>query len=172
MLLLGGHETRRNLIGNGMYTLLQHAEAMAQLQDEPEIIRTAVEELLRFESPIQYTGRIVRQEMELDGAQVRPGELLLFMLGAANRDPRQFNDADRMDLKRLNNSHLAFGAGAHFCIGNQLARLEGQAAILRLVQEFPRMKLTSQRPEWAPNFDFRGLRALPVMVSRVASPSD
>ena len=130
MLLLGGHETRRNLIGNGMYTLLQNAEAMAQLQDEPEIIRTAVEELLRFESPIQYTGRIVRQEMELDGAQVRPGELLLFMLGAANRDPRQFNDADRMDLKRLNNSHLAFGAGAHFCIGNQLARLEGAGSDL------------------------------------------
>ncbi len=164
MLLLAGHETTRNLIGNGVYTLLRHPEAVARLREQPEMIRTAVEELLRYESPIQYTARIVKEEMEFDGVRVRPGELLLFMLGAANRDPRQFEAPDELDLKRLNNSHLAFGAGAHFCIGNQMARLEGQAAISRLLETFPRMRLLSPRPEWAPNFDFRGLKSLPVAV--------
>jgi cytochrome P450 len=164
MLLFGGHETTRNLIGNGMYTLLQHPEAMSELRENPELIRTAVEELLRYESPVQYTGRTVKEEMEVCGVRLRQKETILFMLGAANRDPRQFKDPDRLNLKRLNNPHLAFGAGAHFCIGNQLARLEGQIAILHMVQQFPRMRLTEQRPEWTPNFGFRGLKALPVSV--------
>lgn len=163
-LLFAGHETTRNLIGNGMYTLLRHAEEMAELREDPDLIRTAVEELLRFESPVQFTGRVAKEEMEICGVRVRAGETILFMLGAANRDPCQFKDPDRLNLKRLNNPHLAFGAGAHFCIGNQLARLEGQIAILRMVQQFPRMRLATQRPEWAPNYGLRGLKALPVIV--------
>jgi len=163
-LLFAGHETTRNLIGNGMYTLLRHTEEMAELREDPDLIRTAVEELLRFESPVQFTGRVAKEEMEICGVRVRAGETILFMLGAANRDPCQFKDPDRLNLKRLNNPHLAFGAGAHSCIGNQLARLEGQIAILRMVQRFPRMRLATQRPEWAPNYGFRGLKALPVIV--------
>ena len=164
MLLGAGHETTRSLIGNGMYTLLRHPEEMAELREDPDLIRTAVEELLRFESPVQFTGRVAKEEMEACGVRVRAGETILFMLGAANRDPCQFKDPDRLNLKRLNNPHLAFGAGAHFCIGNQLARLEGQIAILSMVQQFPRMRLATQRPEWAPNFGFRSLKALPVIV--------
>jgi len=163
-LLFAGHETTRNLIGNGMYTLLRHPEEMAELREDPEVIRTAVEELLRFESPVQFTGRVSKEEMEICGVRVCRGQAILFMLGAANRDPRQFKDPDRLNLRRLNNPHVAFGAGAHFCIGNQLARLEGQIAILGLVQQFPRMRLAEQRIVWAPNFGLRGLKKLPVMV--------
>jgi hypothetical protein len=162
MLLFGGHETTRNLIGNGMYALLTHPEKLSELRARPEIVRSAVEELLRYESPVQYTGRMAREEMDLWGENVLPGEMIAIMLGAANRDPKQFEDAGVLILDRRNNAHLAFGAGAHFCIGNQLARLEGQAAILRLSQSFPRMQLSAQHPEWSPNVGLRGLRSLPV----------
>jgi cytochrome P450 len=164
MLLFAGHETTRNLVGNGMWALLQNAEQTRELRDNPEIIRTAVEELLRFESPIQYTARIVKDEAEICGIRLRRGQTILCMLGAANRDAHQFKEPDLLNLKRVNNQHLAFGAGAHFCVGNQLARLEGQAAILRMVQRFPEMRLTTQRPAWAPNFGFRGLKTLPVLL--------
>ena len=164
MLLFGGHETTRNLIGNGLYTLLRRPEQASELREHPELIRSAVEELLRYESPVQYTGRMVVQDFEFCGVQARRGQEIIFMLGAANRDASQFKDPDRLDLKRVNNPHLAFGAGAHFCIGNQLARLEGQVAILKILQEFPRMRSVSAEHEWLPNFSFRGLKALPVEV--------
>jgi cytochrome P450 len=164
MLLSAGHETTRNLIGNGMHCLLQHPQELSRLRDHPEMIRSGVEELLRYESPIQYTARIVKEEMQLCGVRLRQGEVVAFMLGAANRDPQQFRDPTRLNLARLDNAHLAFGAGPHFCIGNQLARLEGQVAILRMVQQFPRLRLTAQRAEWAPNLGFRGLKALPVAL--------
>jgi len=162
MLLFGGHETTRNLVGNGMFTLLRHPEQLAELRENPGMIRSAVEELLRFESPVQYTARMARQEMEICGVRLQAGEPILFMLAAANRDPRVFKDPDHLDLKRVSNSHLSFGAGAHFCIGNQLARLEGQVAILKLVRKFPRMKLAERAVEWAPNSILRGLKSLPV----------
>jgi cytochrome P450 len=164
MLLFGGHETTRNLIGNGLYTLLRHPEQADELRDHPQLIRTAVEELLRYESPVQYTGRMVLEELEFCGVQARRGQEVIFMLGAANRDARQFKDPDRLDLKRVNNPHLAFGAGAHFCIGNQLARLEGQVAILKFLQKFPQIRPASAEPEWLPNFSFRGLKTLLVEV--------
>jgi cytochrome P450 len=164
MLLFAGHETTRNLVGNGMCALLQNPEEMLGLRENPEIIRTSVEELLRYESPIQYTARIVKDEVEICGMKLRRGQTILCMLGAANRDAHQFKEPDRLNLRRVNNQHLAFGAGAHFCIGNQLARLEAQAAILRMVQRFPRMRLTKERPQWAANFGFRGLETLPVAL--------
>ena len=163
-LLFAGHETTRNLIGNGMYTLLQHPKDAAELRDDPEIIRGAVEEILRYESPVQFTARVLKEDMEVCGQHIPKGWSILCMLGAANRDPKQFQQPNQFNLKRLNNQHLAFGAGAHFCIGNQLARLEGQIAILNLVQRFPGMKLAGQRPEWASTFGFRGLKALPVTM--------
>lgn len=164
MLLFGGHETTRNLIGNGMYTLLTHTEQMADLRRNPEIIRTAVEELLRYESPVQFVSRLANEELEIAGVRIQAGDSVLFVLPAANRDPRKFEDPDRLNLKRLRNDHLAFGAGAHFCIGNQLARLEGQVAILKLLQRFPAMRLASKAPEWVPNFSIRGLKSLMVEV--------
>jgi cytochrome P450 len=164
LLLFGGHETTRNLIGNGLYTLLKHPEEMADLRRNPEMIRTAVEELLRYESPVQYISRVAKEELVIAGLRVQPGDSVVFLLAAANRDPRKFEDPDRLNLRRLKNDHLAFGAGAHFCIGSQLARLEGQVAILKLLQKFPAMRLAGDPPEWVPNFNIRGLRSLMVEV--------
>lgn len=163
-LLFAGHETTRNLVGNGMYTLLQHPQQSAELREKPEIIRTAVEEILRYESPVQFTARVLKEDIELCGQRIPKNWSILCMLGAANRDPKQFKQPDQLNLNRLNNQHLAFGAGPHFCIGNQLARLEGQVAILRLVQRFPQMKLTGPKPEWASTFGLRGLKNLCVAL--------
>jgi hypothetical protein len=163
-LLFAGHETTRNLIGNGMYTLLKHPQDTDELRENPQMIRSAVEEFLRYESPIQFTARVLKEDMEICGQPIRKGWTVLCMLGAANRDPKQFKDPNQLNLKRLKNEHLAFGAGAHFCIGNQLARLEGQTAILKLLQRFPKMKLTGPHPEWASTFGLRGLKAMPVIM--------
>lgn len=163
-LLFAGHETTRNLIGNGVYTLLKNPGQMAELQQHPELIRSAVEEFLRYESPVQFTARVLKEDMEICGQPIRKGWTVQCMLGAANRDPKQFKEPDRLDLKRLNNQHLAFGAGVHACIGAQLARLEGQIAISNLVQRFPNMKLQGPRPEWAPTFGLRGLQSLSLTL--------
>ena len=163
-LLFAGHETTRNLIGNGMYTLLRNPQQTAELREKPEMIRSAVEELLRFESPVQFTARVLKEDIEICGQHIPKGWTVLCMLGAANRDPKQFREPNQLNLSRLNNQHLAFSAGLHFCIGAQLARLEGQTAILNLVQRFPEMKLAGPRPEWASTFGFRGLKGLPVIL--------
>jgi cytochrome P450 len=163
-LLFAGHETTRNLIGNGIYTLLQHPEETAELRENPEIIRSAVEELLRYESPVQFTARVLKEKTEICGQSIPKGWTVLCMLGAANRDPKQFQDPHQLNLKRLNNQHLAFSAGTHFCIGAPLARLEGQIAIRKIVQRFPKMRFAGQRPEWASTFGFRGLKRLPVIM--------
>lgn len=166
MLLFAGHETTRNLIGNGIYTLLKNPEHMAELRRTPEIIRTTVEELLRYESPVQFISRTAREELEIAGVRVASGDFVVFLLGAANRDPRRFEAPDQLNLRRVKNDHLAFGAGVHFCIGNQLARLEAQVAILKLLQQFPNVRLpdASREPEWVPNFIFRGLKHLAVQI--------
>ena len=163
-LLFAGHETTRNLIGNGMHTLLKNPQATAELREKPEMIRSAVEEILRYESPVQFTARVLKEDIEVCGQRIPKRWSILCMLGAANRDPKQFKDPNELNLKRLNNQHLAFSAGPHFCIGNQLARLEGQISLLNLVRRFPDMKLTGPRPEWAATFGFRGLKSLPVTL--------
>jgi hypothetical protein len=161
MLLWAGHETTRNLVANGIHSLLQEPEKMAELGNNPALIRTAVEEFLRFESPVQYTARFTKEDINLCNVRIPKGQTIFCMLGAANRDPKQFRDPDTLNLNRLNNQHLAFGAGPHFCIGSQLARLEGQVAILRIIQRFPQMHL-AQRAEWSSNFGFRALKTLLV----------
>jgi cytochrome P450 len=162
-MLFAGHETTRNLIASGIYSLLREPGKMAELRQNPALIRTAVEEFLRFESPIQYTARVAKEDIELCGVRIPKRQTIWCMLGAANRDPKQFKDPDTLKLNRLNNQHLAFSAGPHFCIGSQLARLEGQVAILKVIQRFPKMRL-AQHAEWAPNFGFRGLKTLPVEI--------
>ncbi|MGH9738281.1 MAG: cytochrome P450 [Candidatus Acidiferrales bacterium] len=163
-LLFAGHETTRNLIGNGIYTLLKNPEAAEELRENPQTIRSAVEELLRYESPVQFTARVLKEDMKVCGQPIRKGWSILCMLGAANRDPKQFSEPNQLNLKRLNNQHLAFSAGPHFCIGNQLARLEGQIAILNLLQRFPKMKIIGPKPQWADTFGFRGLKSLQVVL--------
>ena len=163
-LLFAGHETTRNLIGNGMYTLLRHPQQTTELRDNPEMIRSAVEELLRYESPVQFTARVLKEDIEICGQHIPKKWTILCMLGAANRDPKQFEEPNQLNLKRLNNQHLAFGAGPHFCIGSQLARLEAQVALSNLLRRFPEMKLIGPRPEWASTFGLRGLKGLPVTL--------
>ena len=164
MLLFGGHETTRNLIGNGMYTLLRQPKEADELRQNPELIRSAIEELLRYESPVQYTARIALEDVDICGVRLPRGEPLMFLIAAANRDPQRFEDPDRLNLKRTNNPHLAFGAGAHSCIGNQLARLEGQVAIWKLLQKFPHMRLAHPKMEWIPSLGLRGLKELRVVL--------
>jgi cytochrome P450 len=163
-LLFAGHETTRNLIGNGMFTLLQHPEETEALRDNPEMIRSAVEELLRFESPVQFTARVLKEDVEICGQHIPKKWSILCMLGAANRDPKKFKDPNQLNLRRTQNEHLAFSAGPHACIGGQLARLEGQIALSNLVQRFPQMKLTGAAPGWASTFGFRGLKSLSVTL--------
>jgi cytochrome P450 len=162
MLLFAGHETTRNLIGNGIFTLLKHPQAMAELRGDDELWQPAVEELLRYETPVQGFGRTVKSELEIDGTKLPPGSSILFMIGAAHRDPRQYAHPDDLDLRRPHNRHLAFGGDAHVCLGSTLARLEGRLSIRAVVRRFPDLRLADDTPDWGSNFAFRGLNTLRV----------
>jgi pimeloyl-[acyl-carrier protein] synthase len=161
LLLIAGHETTVNLIGNGTLALLQHPDELARLRGDRSLIGTAVEELLRFDSPVQMTARVAREPLEIGGQSIDAGDFVLPLLGAANRDPQQFQDPDRLDLGRTPNPHVGFGRGIHFCLGAPLARLEGQIVIDALVQRFPNLKLVGQ-PVRRDQITLRGLRSLPV----------
>jgi pimeloyl-[acyl-carrier protein] synthase len=163
LLLVAGHETTVNLIGNGVLALLRHPDELGLLRRRPELLETAVEELLRWDSPVQLTGRIVAEDCEVGGRLLRRGELALTLLGAANRDPDQFADPDRLDLERSPNQHFSFGRGIHFCLGAPLARLEGRIAIGTLVRRFPDLRLAGE-PERSETITLRGLRRLPLAV--------
>ena len=165
LLLIAGHETTVNLIGNGTLTLLQHAEQLERLRREPELIRPAVEELLRHSGPVEgSTERVAREDIELGGVTIPRGEMVLVMLASADRDPAHFAEPDRLDLTRDNRQHLAFGHGIHYCLGAPLARLEGQIALGTLVRRFPNLRLAVPPDEltWRPGMIIRGLAHLPV----------
>jgi cytochrome P450 len=164
LLLAAGHETTTNLIGNGIYALLQHPKQLDSLRWEPELIESAVEELLRFDSPVQWTGRVAVGEIEIGGCRIPAGQTVAMGLGAANRDPLQFADPDRLDIRRADNRHVAFGHGIHFCLGAALARLEGQVAISTVLRRFPDLRLPEKPPEWSENFTLRGLKTLRTLV--------
>ncbi len=162
LILAAGHETTTNLVGNGLYTLLRHPDELARLRAHPERIASAVEELLRFEGPVSLTSRIPKIDYELDGVRIPKGDEISLVLAAANRDPEVFAAPDRLDLSRGENRHLAFGFGAHFCLGASLARLEGQIALGSAVARFPGMKLARDTTEWKRGIVLRGLRSLPI----------
>jgi cytochrome P450 len=164
LLLFAGNETTTNLIGNGVLTLLRHPDAHQQLRDNPALIRTAIEELLRWESPVQFTNRIAIVDLEIDGERILAGQNVRTIIGAANRDPAQFDNPESLDLGRRPNRHIAFAHGIHFCLGAPLARAEGQIAINTLVQRFPGLAATTDRVEWQRNHVFRALKALPVAL--------
>jgi cytochrome P450 len=161
LLLIAGHETTVNLIGNGMLALLRHPDQLQRLREDPSQIALAVEELLRFDSPVQMTGRIALEPVEIGGHTVQPGEWVLPLLGAANHDPAQFTDPERLDLSRNPNPHVAFGRGIHFCLGAPLARLEGQLAIAALIRRFVNLQLAGE-PVRRDQITLRGLQTLPV----------
>jgi len=164
ILLIGGHETTTNLIGNGLLALLRHPEQLQRLRNDPALIESAIEELLRYDSPAQMTTRLAIDDLTLGNAAIRRGELVKLWLGAANRDPVQFPEPDEMDLGRADNRHLAFGYGSHFCVGAALARLEGQVALATLVTRFPTLQLTDEPLAYHGTQVFRGLKWLPVTL--------
>jgi hypothetical protein len=165
LLLAAGNETTTNLIGNGLLALLRHPAELARLRRDPALTESAVEELLRYDSPVQLTGRIVTEDLDFRGHRFRKGQMVILLLGAANRDPEVFPDPDRLDVARAENRHLSFGHGNHFCLGAQLARLEAEIALRELVQRFPDLRLGDEDPTWARVAVFlRGLKALPVLV--------
>ena len=162
LLLLAGHETTANLLGNGVLALLRHRDQWQRLVDEPELVRPAVEELLRYDSPVQVIERIALEELSVGGQTISSGDQLGIMLGAANRDPQRFPDPDRLDIGRNDEPLISFGAGVHFCLGAPLARLEARIAIDSLVRTFPNLQLATDEPKWRPSFVLRGLEELPV----------
>jgi hypothetical protein len=165
ILLLGaGHETTTNLIGNGVLALLRNREQWDLLVSRPELIESAVEEMLRYDAPVQWTTRVTREPIELGGKTIPSGMIVLGCLGAANRDPRKFTDPDRFDVQRSENKHIAFGIGIHFCLGAALARMEAQIALAQLVKRFPRMRLAPHKLRWMTGLTFRGVKSLPVIL--------
>jgi pimeloyl-[acyl-carrier protein] synthase len=162
LLLIAGHETTVNLIGNGTLALLRHPEELRRLRETPGLITSAVEELLRYDGPVQRTARITSTEVTIGGRTIAKGEMVMPFIGAADRDPAQFPDPDRLALGRADKRHIAFGWGIHFCLGAPLARVEGQIAIDTLVRRLPRLTLVDDEPEYRQSLTLRGLKALPV----------
>ena len=162
LLFIAGHETTVNLIGNGLLALLQHPAELERLRREPALIGGAVEELLRYDSPVQRTARITNAEVELGGKTIPQGAFVVTAIGAANRDPAHFPDPDRLDVARGDNRHIAFGCGIHFCLGAPLARVEGQLALGSLLRRMTRLRLAGAARQWRESSTLRGLEALPV----------
>lgn len=168
--MVGGQETTTNLIGNGILTLIRQPDKQAQLRAHPEIIESAVEELLRYETPSQHTARIVKQDTVIGGKLLKKGEAVMAVMAAGNRDPERFANPDELDLTRTDNRHLAFGWAAHFCFGAALARMEGRIAYLALLarMEDIRVAVPESKLEWRTNSGLRGLSALPLAFRPVA----
>ncbi|MPZ97716.1 MAG: cytochrome P450 [Dehalococcoidia bacterium] len=165
LLLVAGNETTTNLIGNGLYALLGHPEQMRWVREHPERVDVAVEELLRYDSPVQTNARTALADVEIGGKVVRKGQQVILLQGAANHDPAQYAEADRLDLARGDRSHVSFGRGIHHCLGAPLARLEGQLIFPRLLARYPDLHLASgAKPRFRDQVVLRGLRSLEVEV--------
>ena len=169
MVLFGGHETSTNLIGNGALALLENPAELAALRASPALLADAVEEIVRYDSPVQRMGRVVLEDLELRGATLRKGDRVFLMLGAANRDPAVFTDPDKLDLRRAHGRHLSFGMGAHYCVGAALGRLEAQIALGALVQRFPDLARAEGDLLWLDNATVRGVTSLPVVLGSALS---
>jgi len=162
LLLFAGNETTTNLLGNGLLALLRNPGELALLQQDPSLVRGAVEELLRYDSPLQFAARLAKEDVEIDGRMLRAGQRAVLLLGSANHDPAEFSDPDRLDVRRHDHRHVAFGFGMHFCLGAGLARAEAQIALETLVRRMPGITLGSDPPVRRPSIALRGLSSLPV----------
>lgn len=162
LLLLAGHETTTNLIGNGTLALLREPDQWKRLGKEPALLPTAIEELLRYDGPVQATVRVALEDVAIDDQVIPEGSLVLVSIGSANHDPDTFENPDQLDLARVPNPHLAFGFGTHFCLGAPLARLEARLAFDALTQRFPGLSLVDDRPVYRTNPVLRGLTSLDV----------
>jgi cytochrome P450 len=164
LLFITGEETTVNLIGNGMLSLQRHPAAWARMRDEPAVAETAVDEILRFESPVQLTTRVAHEDLELRGVRVHAGDKIVVGIGAANRDPEVFEEPDELRLDRHPNPHVAFGDGIHYCLGALLARAQGIVAIPRLLRRFPTLRVDADDLQWRRNIVVRGLTHLRASV--------
>lgn len=162
LLLIAGHETTVNLIGNGVLALLRNRAQFEKLAADPSLAKSATEEVLRYDAPVQMTIRVAHDDLQFGDFTMGKGEMAILMLAAANRDPETFDDAETFDITRDDARHLAFSSGIHFCLGASLARLEGQVALATLARRLPTMELAVERPEYKENLVLRGLAALPV----------
>ena len=163
LLLVAGNETTTNLIGNGLLALMRHPDQLRRLEQDPGLAESAVEELLRFDSPVQLTGRVALEDLEIGGKRIARNEFVIPLTGAANHDPAQFSNPERLDIGRQENRHLAFGLGIHFCLGAPLARAEGQIVFRTLAERMPKIMLNGP-PRWRRTMTLRGLQSLPVKV--------
>ncbi len=163
LLMVGAQETTPNLIGNGLVALLRNPEELQMLRAQPDLMTSAIEELLRYEAPSQHTTRLALNDVSIAGKQIASGQSVIAVMGAANRDPERFPEPDRLDISRKNNKHLAFGAGDHFCFGAPLARLEGKIAFSVLLEKAPSFALDDSPLIWRQNLGLRGLMKLPII---------
>ena len=170
LLLFAGHETTTNLLGNGLFHLLRHPDQRELLRAHPTLILDAVEELLRYYGPVPATVKVATEDFDWHGRSIRRGEMVLPLISSANRDPRQFDDPDALDVRRKPNRHLAFAFGIHFCLGAPLARLEAHLAFDALLRRFAGLALASEKPRWKPMLFLRGLEALPLRWDAVRGP--
>ncbi len=158
----GGHPTTTQLIGLGVLSLLRNPEQLERLRGDPSLLPRAVEELDRFDGPVQMNGRVATEDIEFLGIPVKQGQLVRLCLGSANRDPDQFPEPDRLDITREANGHLGFGKGLHYCVGAELGRFQARAAIGALLERAPGLRLATEDLQWSPSASNRGLMALPV----------
>jgi len=165
LLLVAGNVTTTDLIGNGVWLLLRHPAELAKLRADPALIDHAVEEILRFESPVVQSVRLPTADVTIRGCPMRRGESVVVFLAAANRDPEVYPEPDRFDVTRRDVHHQSFGGGAHFCLGAPLARLEARLAIGALLERFPHLRLADEPPVWRAVPVFRGLAKLRVLVA-------
>ena len=163
LLLVAGNETTTNLIGNGLLALLRHSDQLAHLREDPRLIEPAIEELLRFDSPVQIDSRTALEDLVLGGKSINKGQQVILLIGAANRDPGVFPNPESLDFGRDEHSHLSFGRGIHHCLGAPLARVVGQIAFLKLLERFPHLRLAG-RPRFRNRVVLHGLSSLPVAV--------
>jgi cytochrome P450 len=164
LLLFAGHETTTNLISLGVLTLLRHPDALAALRADPDLIPTAVEEMLRYESPVQLITRLVNEDLTIGGQTMRKGQGIILLLASANRDPEQFQQPDRFVINRRENRHLSLGLGIHFCLGSALARAEAQITFRLLLERCPGLRLTEEPADWRDSLAFRCPQRLSVVA--------
>jgi cytochrome P450 len=162
LLLIAGNETTTNLLGNGMLALLRHPDQLQWLRDHPEHMPTAIEELLRYDSPVQIDGRTVLEDTEVAGRRLHKGQSVVLLMGAGNRDPEVFSNPEQLHLMRKESPHIAFGRGIHHCLGAPLARAEGRIAFTALLERFNELQLLTPQPHFRDNIVLRGLRSLPL----------
>ncbi|MGJ9385000.1 cytochrome P450 [Salipaludibacillus sp. CF4.18] len=165
LLIIAGHETTVNLISNSMLSLLNHPDQLKKLKETPPLIKTAVEEFLRYESPTQMTARVASEDIEINNKTIREGEQVYIFIGAVNHDPKKFTNPNQLDISRNPNPHLAFGYGSHFCLGSTLARVEAQIAINVFLQRMSNIQLTASIPKWRELTGFRSLQELPITAT-------